>query len=99
MTTGVSSSDTPTTSQPHGPAQYRTTQHGTQVVIPTRCPSGRHVLATDGYRIVETDHVLHVDCHACADASQAGRWSLTTNGEQAASAEFDDRPYTGLLGT
>jgi hypothetical protein len=97
MTTGVSSSNI-TTTQPHGPAQYRTTEHGTQVVIPTRCPSGRHVLATDGYRIVETEHVLHVQCQACPETSQTDRWSLTTNGNRAVSAEFDDRPYTGLLG-
>jgi hypothetical protein len=97
MTTGVSSSDTPTTTKPHGPAQYRTTEHGTQVVIPTRCPSGRHILATTGYRIVESEQVLHIDCQACTEASQTGRWSLTTNGNRAVSAEFDDRPYTNLL--
>jgi hypothetical protein len=91
MTTGVSSSDSTTV-----PAQYRTTEHGTQVVIPTRCPSGRHVLATDGYRILETEHVLHVQCQACPEGD---RWSLATNGNRAVSAEFDDRPYQSLLGT
>jgi hypothetical protein len=54
------------------------------------------VLATDGYRILETEHVLHVQCQACPEGD---RWSLATNGNRAVSAEFDDRPYQSLLGT
>nr|CEL22990.1 hypothetical protein [Kibdelosporangium sp. MJ126-NF4]CTQ90130.1 hypothetical protein [Kibdelosporangium sp. MJ126-NF4] len=92
----MTSTDTPAT--PHGPAHYRTTAHGIQVVIPTRCPHGPHLLTTTTCRIYETDNTLHVTCLVCADAGQSDHtWSLTTQGRTALSAEFDDQPYLDLL--
>ncbi|WP_418155906.1 hypothetical protein [Actinoalloteichus caeruleus] len=79
---------------------YRTIEHGTcVVVVPTRCPIGLHVLANVGYRIYGADQTLHIDCEACeaCDAGHDHGWSLTINGQQAASAEFDDGPYIELL--
>lgn len=97
MTPGLTSG-VDITQHPHGLAHYRTTEHGAHVVlIPTRCPTGLHVLTAVGYRIYETDQTLHIDCQACDEAGRDHGWSLTTNGHQAASAEFDDEPYTGLL--
>jgi hypothetical protein len=84
--------------QPHGPARYRTTAHGVQVVIPTRCPSGRHLLTTDTSRIYESNDTLHVTCLPCTNEARAVHtWSLTTQGRTALSAEFDDQPYLDLL--
>lgn len=98
MTTSTTSHNMP--SVPHGRAQYRTTTHGTQVVIPTRCANGRHVLATGTCRIYETDHTLHVTCLSCvAESRTAPTWSLATDGRTALSAEFDDQPYHDLLRT
>lgn len=86
------------TRHPHGRAHYRTTEHGTRiVVVPARCPTGLHVLTNVGYRIYEADQTLHIDCQACDEAGNDHGWSLTINGQQAASAEFDDSPYTELL--
>ncbi|WP_173139958.1 hypothetical protein [Kibdelosporangium persicum] len=97
MTTPMTSNNAP---RPHGQARYRTTAHGLQVVIPTRCPSGRHVLSTDGCRIYETGTILHVTCRSCAGQSIVDHtWSLTTHGRKALSAEFDDQPYHSLLRT
>jgi hypothetical protein len=68
------------------------------VLVPTRCPSGIHVLANDGYRIRETGQTLHVSCQACVDVARADHgWSLKTDGRETASAAFDDRPYADLL--
>lgn len=93
LTSGVD-----TIGHPHGQARYRTTGHGTHVVvIPTHCPTGLHVLTNCGYRIYETGQTLHIDCQACDQAGHDHGWSLTTNGRHAASAEFDDEPYTELL--
>jgi hypothetical protein len=98
MTTSALSTHNPVVS--HGPAHYRTTAHGTQVVIPTRCPTGRHNLAVDTCRIYETDHTLHVTCLPCATQSEtACAWSFMTHGRTALSAEFDDQPYQDLLRT
>jgi len=91
-------SNVDTTRNPHGRAHYRTTEHGTHVVVvPTRCPTGLHVLTNVGYRIYEADQTLHVDYQACDEAGHDHGWSLTINGQQATSAEFDDGPYTELL--
>lgn len=80
-------------------ARYRTTGHGAHVVVvPTRCPSGLHALTTAGYRIHETGDTLHVGCEACTQLARPDHsWTLSTNGQKAASAEFDDRPYVELL--
>ncbi|MGW5051464.1 hypothetical protein [Actinokineospora sp. NPDC004072] len=85
------------TAHPHSRARYRTTVHGAVVVVPTRCPSGLHVLTSVGYRIVETGHTLHVTCDACPPMAAESAWSFTTNGQQAISAEFDDGPYAELF--
>jgi hypothetical protein len=46
MATGVTSND-PSPQAVHHPARYRVNEHGAHVVIvPTRCPSRRHVLTT-----------------------------------------------------
>jgi hypothetical protein len=67
MAPGLTSSDSGT-QQRLPRAHYRTTGHGTQVVlVPTRCPAGFHVLANDGYRIRETDQTLHISCQACVE--------------------------------
>jgi hypothetical protein len=96
MTTSATSNNIPAV--PHGPAHYRTTAHGTQVVIPIRCADGRHVLATGTCRIYETDHTLHIKCLPCAAESRTEHtWSLTTDGRTALSAEFDDQPDHDLL--
>jgi hypothetical protein len=95
MTSGVTSNDT-RAPIPSRPARYRVNEHGTHVVIvPTRCPSGGHVLATSGYRIVETSDTLTVTCRQCAGASHPDHsWIFSTGTHQAQSAEFDDEPYT-----
>ncbi|ONI90083.1 hypothetical protein ALI144C_03390 [Actinosynnema sp. ALI-1.44] len=96
MTMPVTSTNSPAT--PHGPARYRTTAHGIQVVIPTRCPNGVHRLTTTTCRIYETENTLHVTCLACAEAANSEHtWSLSTQGRAALSAEFDDQPYLDLL--
>lgn len=96
MTTPATSTDS--LASAHGPARYRTTAHGIQVVIPTRCPRGLHVLTTGTCRIYETASTLHVTCLACAETPGAEHtWSLTTQGRTALSAEFDDQPYLDLL--
>ncbi|ALG11890.1 hypothetical protein [Kibdelosporangium phytohabitans] len=96
MTTPLTSTNSPAPA--HGPARYRTTAHGIQVVIPTRCPSGQHRLTTNTCRIYETESTLHVACLACAEAASTEHtWSLTTQGRAALSAEFDDQPYLDLL--
>ena len=96
MATG-STSGVDETVRPHSRARYRTTEHGAVVVVPTRCPSGLHVLTNVGYRIVETGHTLHVTCDACPPMAAKSEWSFTTDGQQAVSAEFDDGPYTEFL--
>ena len=85
--------------KPDGRARYRATGHGEQVVVvPTRCPSGLHVLANVGYRIHEIGQTLYVCCETCVRISRADHgWSFATEGQKAASAEFDDGPYTDLL--
>jgi hypothetical protein len=96
MATG-STSGIDETVHPHSRARYRTAEHGAVIVVPTRCPSGLHVLTNVGYRLVETEQTLHVSCDACVHAGIEGGWSFATNGQQAVSAEFDDRPYVELL--
>lgn len=83
----------------HHPARYRVNEHGAHVVlVPTHCPSRRHVLTTSGYRIVETGDTLNVTCHQCTSESRTGpSWALATGGRQAESAEFDDTLYADLL--
>ncbi|RSM80873.1 hypothetical protein DMH04_28550 [Kibdelosporangium aridum] len=95
MTTGLTSNNTHS-SLLRAQARYRVDELGTHVVIvPASCPSGRHLLATCGYRIIETGDVLNVICQQCTNTSQpADRWILATGGRQAQSAEFDDGPYT-----
>lgn len=96
MTTG-STSGVHDTVHLHGRVRYRPTEHGPVVVVPTRCPSGRHVLTNVGYRIVETGQTLQVGCDACVQTGPDGGWSFITNGQQAVSAEFDDEPYAELV--
>lgn len=96
MTTGLASSVGETVHL-HGRAHYRTTEHGPVVVVPTRCPSRRHVLTNVGYRIVETRQTLQVSCDACIQTGPDSGWSFATNGQQAVSAEFDDEPYAELV--
>ncbi|MCE7010200.1 hypothetical protein LWC34_46465 [Kibdelosporangium philippinense] len=85
---------------PHATARYRTTAHGTQVVIPTRCRRGQHTLSAETSRIRETDDQLHVTCLAClANAETDHTWSLATHGRKAISAEFDDQPYHDIIRT
>jgi hypothetical protein len=72
-------------------ARYRTTAHGTQVVIPAHCRRRKHRLSAETCRIRETEDTLHVTCLACVDEGAADHtWSLATHGRKAFSAEFDD---------
>jgi hypothetical protein len=98
MATGVTGNDIRTQTRPNR-ARYRVNEHGTHVVIvPTRCPSGRHQLAVSGYRIIEASDTLTVSCHRCTEMSHPDHsWILATGGRQAQSAEFDDAQYTDLL--
>jgi hypothetical protein len=91
-------SDDDTTRQVFSRAHHRTTKHGELVVvIPTRCPTGLHVLA-NGCRIHETAEMLYISCHACLKSNPASSgWSFTTGGRTATSAEFDDGPYADLI--
>ncbi|MFI6098159.1 hypothetical protein ACIA8G_21575 [Lentzea sp. NPDC051213] len=98
MATG-STDDLDGTRQPGSRARYRTIAHGAHVVVvPACCPNGLHVLTGTGYRVYETGHTLRVSCQQC---TQLGRpdhsWTFATNGQRAASAEFDDEPYAELL--
>lgn len=95
MATGVTSNNT----RPQPAARYRVNEHGTHVVIvPTRCPSGRHLLTASGYRIIETSETLTVTCQECAGATHPDHsWVLATDGRRVQSAEFHDTPYAGLL--
>ncbi|MCP2164920.1 hypothetical protein [Goodfellowiella coeruleoviolacea] len=79
----------------HGRARYRVDGTGNRVlVLPMRCPSGRHVLPTTGYRTTSRDGVLHVECTACATASSPDHaWRLDLAGELPPTAEFDAEPY------
>ncbi|SMC64657.1 hypothetical protein [Kibdelosporangium aridum] len=89
MTTPLTSNNIPS----HGPARYRATAHGLQVVIPNRCPSGRHVLTSETCRIYETVDTLHITCPSCAnDPKVESTWSLTTHGRTAQSAVFENLP-------
>jgi len=85
--------------QPHGWAAFRTNGQGTRVVVlPTRCPSGKHVLTQVGYRATEHERVLHVSCEACTEIPRPDHaWALKTGGSRADAAEFDDAPYAELL--
>lgn len=88
--------------RPHGDATFRTNEHGgLVVVIPTRCPSGLHVLTEVGYDASEREYpiadfgrILWVVCKACKRIPRPDyAWSLVTGGQHADSAEFDDAPY------
>jgi hypothetical protein len=72
-------------------ARYKTTGHGRQVIVPTRCRKGLHELSTAGYRIYETENTLHVACQSCIDlASRNHTWTFATDGNRVESAEFSD---------
>lgn len=98
MAARLTSGDSVPAQQPRR-ARYRTTGHGSQVVVvPTHCASGLHVLTNAGYRICESGHTLQVTCQTCVDIARTDHsWFFTTNGQPAGCAEFDDSLYLDLV--